>query len=255
MKLGICIPCHYGHIGYLDCVLASIDRQTSPPDVVSISISDMKETPTYKSDKYEIIVTTTPEQKNAAENRNIAATAILHKVDILSFIDADDYAAPRRIEIIRKIFEKEDVDLVLHSYLEWTQELQKKHVNDILPMLNSNTIEEIVLSNNFGSKVILIIPFGEIYIADNSFNFHNAHSSIKTSAFIKQQFPEDEIFHSYEDSHFNYLHYKRGTKILATPLKLSLYSIDSTKDPLVVQLVNMYGNDLNLIKDIHLAHD
>ena len=229
MKIGVCIPCHYGHIGYLDCVLASIERQTVKPDVVSISISDFKGQPlSYKSDKYEIIITTTTEEKNAAENRNIAAEAIISKVDILCFFDADDYMHPLRIEIIKKIFSNFDLDILLHNYFEYTTEFQKKHINDILPLMNTHTMSKIILRNDFKTELNNYLPFGRIFIDDNIYRFHNAHISIKTSKFIEQKFPTSEIlFGCGEDSHFNYLHFIKGTKIYTTPLQLSLYAINT----------------------------
>ena len=230
MKIGVCIPCHYGHIGYLDCVLASIERQTLPPHIVSISISDFPADATkhpYMSDKYEIRVITTPNNKNAAENRNIAALAIIDEVDVLSFIDADDFAAPTRNEIIQSVFLNTNADLFLHNYLLWTTELQNKHVKESLELLNLRDIQNIPLSKNFKTRIEQYTNFGQIYISDNSFNFHNAHVSIKSNCFKKQQFPEDEIIHACEDSHFNYLHYMSGSNIVATPLQLSLYAVSN----------------------------
>jgi hypothetical protein len=230
MKIGICIPCHYGHIGYLDCVLASIDRQTVAPHIVSISISDFPEDttkPSYISDKYEIRITTSSNNKNAAENRNIAAWAIIDQVDILSFIDADDFAASTRNEVIQSVFLNTNADLFLHNYLLWTSELQNKHVKESLALLNLKNIENIPLSKNFKTRIEKYTNFGQIYISDNSFNFHNAHVSIKSNCFKKQQFPEDEIIHACEDSHFNYLHYMLGSDIVATPLQLSLYAVNN----------------------------
>lgn len=232
MKIGVCIPCYYGHFGYLDCVLASIERQTVKPDVVSIHISsypDNLNPPSFNSEKYKLLINTTSKEKNAAENRNLAAKLILNDVDILSFIDADDFCAPRRIEFIKNIFETQAADLVLHSYFGWTTELQQKHVNDILPLLNSNNPDKIILVDTFNYRILPYIGFGQIYISDNSFNFTNGHVSIKSSKFKEQEFPESELlFGCGEDSHFNYLHYKLGSKILATPLQLSLYAINTT---------------------------
>jgi hypothetical protein len=231
MKVGICIPCYYGHVGYLDCVLASITRQTIVPDIVSISISEYPEeqpSPIYNSELFKIVITTTSEQKNAAENRNIAANKIIEEVDILSFFDADDYCAPKRIEVIKDIFENHDTDLFLHSYFEWTQELQKKHVKDILPFLNKTPIE---VTSRFKININPHLHFGQIipcFTYDN-YSITYGNVSIKTSSFSKIQFPEDELLFSCgEDSHFNYLHYKSGAKVLASSEQLTLYSIDPT---------------------------
>jgi hypothetical protein len=255
MKIGVCIPCHYGYIGYLDCVLASITRQTIVPDIVSISISEYPEerpTPIYNSDLFKIIITTTSEEKNAAENRNIAAKKIIEEVDILSFFDADDYCAPRRNEIIKGIFESHDVDIVLHGYFEWTVELQKKHVNEIISELNSNNPKQIILTNNFNYRINPLLNFGQIF---TNFQFHNGHSTIRVYAFKKQQYDDDErLFGCGEDSHFNYLHYKLGSKILATPLKLSLYAIDPNKlnklDPEVEKVMLNYLNNRSLSNNV-----
>lgn len=230
MKIGICIPCHYGHIGYLDCVLTSISKQTLPPHIICISISDFptEAIPTsYMSDKYEIRVITSPDNKNAAENRNMAASSIIDEVDILSFIDADDYASPSRNEIIHNVFSNINADVFLHNFLLWTPELQNKHVEESLELLNSKNFQNIPLSKNFKTRIEPYTKFGQIYISDNSFNFHNAHVSVKSNCFKKQQFPEDEILHACEDSHFNYLHYMLESSIVATSLQLSLYAVSN----------------------------
>jgi hypothetical protein len=229
MKVGICIPCHYGHIGYLDCVLASMERQTVLPHIVSISISEYpqeKEPLNTNSYSFKLLITTTQEQKNAAENRNIAAQKIINDVDILSFFDADDYSAPKRVQVIKNTFEKNDMDIFLHSYFHWTPDFQKKHVNEIIPLLNQ---ENSNVTTKFNIYVNPYLQFGQI-IPDISCPITYGNVSIKSELFKKIQFPEDDILFSCgEDSHFNYLHYKSGAKVLASSAELTMYSTQPNK--------------------------
>ena len=250
MRIGVCIPCHISHVSYLECVLASMNRQTVYPDIVSISISEYpegKEQPVFNSDLFKIVISTTSEQKNAAENRNIAANKIIEQVDILSFFDADDYSAPRRIEVIKHIFENHDTDLFLHSYFEWTQELQKRHVKEILPFLNKSPIE---ITSEFKININSELQFGQIIpcFTYNKYSITYGNVSIKTNSFSKIQFPEDELLFSCgEDSHFNYLHYKSGAKVLASSEQLTLYSINQNKlDPEVQKAMLNYLNNITL---------
>jgi len=120
MKIGIAIPCYKGHIQHLSILFDSIENQTVLPDKVVVSCSstedDVEFIKTYRF-PFEIVVT--PEFKNTAQNRNIAA-AHLMDMDYISFFDADDIMHPQRIEFILKSIElysgDNGVDILLHDY-------------------------------------------------------------------------------------------------------------------------------------------
>jgi glycosyltransferase involved in cell wall biosynthesis len=59
------------------------------------------------------------EDKNAAQNRNIAALKLLD-MDYITFIDADDIMHPERIEILLEVIKKEESDKSYLSASRWT---------------------------------------------------------------------------------------------------------------------------------------
>jgi glycosyltransferase involved in cell wall biosynthesis len=121
VPIGVAIPCYRYHIPALRRCLDSIEQQTVYPVsvVISCSSSYQDEIPDYDY-SFPLKVIVWNEKKNAAENRNIAATELLQNehVRFLNFFDADDEMHPRRLEIIVNSFTDPKIDIVLHSYLE-----------------------------------------------------------------------------------------------------------------------------------------
>lgn len=118
-KIGVAIPCYIGHITNLKYLLDSIERQTRKPDKVVVSCSSINEDITIELPSYSfnLEIIRTVEHKNAGQNRNIAIQK-LKEMDYISYIDADDIMHPQRIEILMKIFEYTDCDIILHNYKE-----------------------------------------------------------------------------------------------------------------------------------------
>ena len=104
MKIGVAIPAYVGHIEKLFQLLDSIQSQTIIPDEVVVSCSSTKKTDfelncyieKLKKYTFSLEIITSEEKKNAAQNRNIAASK-LSDVDYITFIDADDVMHPQRI--------------------------------------------------------------------------------------------------------------------------------------------------------------
>jgi hypothetical protein len=115
MKIGVAIPCYYGHINNLFILLDSIQKQTILPDkvVVSCSSTPFFENKNIYSFPLEIMVT--EERKTAAQNRNICVSKLLD-MDYISFIDADDIMHIQRIELLLEVFKRNNVDIILHNY-------------------------------------------------------------------------------------------------------------------------------------------
>lgn len=91
MRIGVCIPVVARHLPLLTTCLESLNRQTRKPDVVSIRVSEAKALPALPRYSFPVILQHTPEQSCAGANRNGAAYVIQDRVDLLSFIDADDF--------------------------------------------------------------------------------------------------------------------------------------------------------------------
>jgi len=108
MKIGVCIPCYYGHVNYIERMLASISDQSRLPDIVAISISGYPKDigPISYSGNFSVRFIQTSDHKNAAENRNIAARAIINEVDVLyheaTFLDSEEALAGKTMHSTAK---------------------------------------------------------------------------------------------------------------------------------------------------------
>ena len=89
MKIGVAIPCYYGHIQRLYDLLESIEKQTILPDKVVVSSSSTSELKCDKIYSFPLEVIVTECKQNASKNRNVAASKLLD-MDYITFIDADD---------------------------------------------------------------------------------------------------------------------------------------------------------------------
>lgn len=200
MKIGVAIPCYIGHIVSLFNLLDSIQNQTLLPDKVVVSCSSSKDSDfgselyNEKMQSYTFIlqIITSEEKKNAAQNRNIAASQ-LSEMDYLTFIDADDLMHPQRIEILLKTFQENDSDIVLHNYfidVTFENELFKKiPQDDIKIRLDS-------LRQHWSGCIEHIDYY---YINEG---IHHSQVSVKSNIFNKVKFPEEIEYTRREDCIF-----------------------------------------------------
>jgi glycosyltransferase involved in cell wall biosynthesis len=190
MKIGIAIPCYYGHIPNLVYLLDSIENQTCKPDKVVVSSSSTKELFETKQYSFPLEIIITEEHKNAAQNRNIAALN-LDDMDFITFMDADDIMHPQRIEILLKAFQDTDCDIILHNY--FVDNSKFEHIYNINLRVNS----------------LVQAYWGAIIHKDNKYNYvehiHHSQVSIKRNIFDIIQFPEGTEFNRREDSAFCYM--------------------------------------------------
>lgn len=120
MTLGIAIPCTVNHFEFLGDLLEKLSESTVLPDEVSISISSFSSTTNFKNYNFKLKIQTTKDQKNACENRNIAANNLT--TDIISFFDADDLPHIKRNEYIKKSFLSGSKVLVHNYHLDKNRE-------------------------------------------------------------------------------------------------------------------------------------
>jgi len=201
MKIGVAIPSYIGHIDPLFKLLDSIQNQTIIPNKVVVSCSSTK-----KSDfefqcyfeklqqyTFSLEIITSEEKKNAAQNRNIAASK-LSDMDYITFIDADDIMHPQRIEILLKAFQEHDSDIILHNYynIEILDNITKKLETDEID-IRANSLKQ-CQSGCITHK---------IYHNTND-KIHHGHVSIKQTIFNQIQFPEEPEFYTKEDCVFCY---------------------------------------------------
>jgi len=196
MKIGVAIPAYNGHIQSLFNLLDSIQNQTMIPDKVVVSCSSSKDadfdiySEKIKTYTFHLQIIANEEKKNAAQNRNIAASN-LYDVDYISFIDADDVMHHQRIEILLKTFQETDSCIILHNYC---------------------------CGENFDNKFWEKIEHSEIDVRVNSLRQHwsgciehinyvdgnimHSQVSVKINIFNSVRFPEEIEFNRKEDCIF-----------------------------------------------------
>jgi GT2 family glycosyltransferase len=191
MSIGVAIPCYYGHIPKLLNLLDSIENQCLKPNKVVVSCSSTKdEIKLTKNYSFPLEIIITEEHKNAAQNRNIAASK-LNDVDYITFIDADDIMHPQRIEILLKVFKETECDIILHNYF-----------------INNCKFDKI---ENINIRINELVHYtGRIRHLDfnkycNTDQFiHYSQSTIKREIFDIIKYPEEQEFYSKEDCIFCY---------------------------------------------------
>uniref|UniRef100_A0A6C0JEI8 Glycosyltransferase 2-like domain-containing protein n=1 Tax=viral metagenome TaxID=1070528 RepID=A0A6C0JEI8_9ZZZZ len=199
MKIGVAIPAYNGHIEQLFNLLDSIQNQTVLPDKVVVSCSSTKDSDfqlelyseKLKQYTFFLEILTTEEKKCAAENRNIAASK-LSDMDYITFIDADDVMHPQRIEILLKVFQEHDSDIILHNY--YNGEI----VDNILQKIENCSVRNNSLKQCYSGCIT-----HKIYNNTDD-KIHHGHVSVKQSVFNQIQFPEEPQFYTKEDCVFCY---------------------------------------------------
>lgn len=121
LTTSVVIPCSGKHAHYLYALLELYERQTCLPDEVVISLSD---TDQIRSDLVEnlerhawpfrLTMVKHRKQKSAGMNRNLGCAQA--SGDILICQDADDQPHPQRVEIVKFLFERYEIDHLMHSY-------------------------------------------------------------------------------------------------------------------------------------------
>ena len=194
MKIGVAVPCYYGHIQRLYELLDSIDKQTILPDKVVVSSSS---TSVFKYNKeycFPLEVIVTEDKQNASKNRNIAASK-LNDMDYITFIDADDRMHPQRIEFILKSSQEHNSDIILHNYFEsskGTVESFFKNFEEISTRTNT-------LIQGWSGCITHINGY-----SDNIDKIHHGQVTVKRSIFEEVKFPEEREFETKEDCVFCY---------------------------------------------------
>lgn len=194
MKIGVAIPCYYGHIQRLYDLLDSIEKQTIIPDKVVVSSSSTSEFKSNKIYNYQLEVIVTEDKQNASKNRNIAASK-LNDMDYITFIDADDIMHPQRIEFILKGFQMYDSDIILHNYFESSN----------VPSDNffESNKEIKILTHTLARSLSGCITQINGY-SDRVDKIHHGQVTVKREVFEQVQFPEEREFETKEDSVFCY---------------------------------------------------
>ncbi len=123
------IPCVAKHFPYIFTLLQHFQEQTSPPEEIVISVSEIgqiSEDELLRVEEYpwkfEVKFLKHSGKKSAGQNRNLACE--IATGDLIICQDADDIPHPQRVEIVKYIFENYYVDHLLHGiFMEDRQRL------------------------------------------------------------------------------------------------------------------------------------
>jgi glycosyltransferase involved in cell wall biosynthesis len=215
LTIGVAIPCYKGHIEVLRYLLDSIETQTRKPDkvVVSCSSCESSDIPSsYFQYSFPLSILTWSEKRNVSQNRNIAISNL--NTDIVTFIDADDFMHPQRLEVIEQCFLKHDVQMLLHFY-ETNLKRDFLHYSDFPFELNK----------------LYVCPWRSVqhanYLRANI--IHNGQASVRRAVLDRVRFQEGPEFTGREDTFFvgDVLLTYPG-KSAYCPLRLSKYNPSRT---------------------------
>jgi glycosyltransferase involved in cell wall biosynthesis len=193
MKIGVAIPCYYGHIDQLFFLLDSIEKQTILPDKVSVSCSSSQTFENKKTFSFPLEIIVTEEKQNAARNRNVAA-AKLQDMDYITFIDADDIMHPQRMEILLQVLKKEDSDIILHNFYD-----ESEYNASIFDKFHNISIRTDTLVKSWSGCITQVNGYN-----DSIDKIHHSQVTVKKNIFEQVKFPEEVEFNTREDCVFCY---------------------------------------------------
>jgi len=193
MKIGVAIPCYYGHIDHLFILLDSIEKQTTLPDKVVVSSSSTQPFENKKTYSFPLEIIVTEEKQNAARNRN-AAAAKLQDMDYITFIDADDVMHPQRIEVLLEVFKKEDSDIILHNFYD-----ESECNTNIFEHFNNICVRTYTLIKSWSGCITHVNGYN-----DSIDKIHHSQVTVKKNIFEQVKFPEEVEFNTREDCVFCY---------------------------------------------------
>ncbi len=195
MKIGVAIPCYKYHLDKLKRCLDSIEGQVVKPDfvVVSCSSCELSDVPNEYLGHYSypLKILTFRNRQNAAENRNIAAALCKFEgCTHISFFDGDDEMHPQRIQAIRfAISSQPDTDIILHSFLEKKEDLEKPF----------QKYEKVSVALNKLRRA----PSGcAVLEGDWSAPIHHSQNTVKREMWDKVKYREDKDHERKEDAVF-----------------------------------------------------
>ena len=244
IPISVCIPCIPRDTPKLKRCLDSIENQTCIPSEVIIGHSEMNDNSKNKlldqlksySYSFNIVISNIPGKGFAGKNRNRAAMAAKEKY--ISFFDSDDTMHRQRLQIIYELFEKYNVNCIVHCFYWLEKDYNLKNLEDTLQENKHISYEDkdIVKGDILYQLYKKTQPFRKgkyfdikkIRSLKHLKQFHHGHCSIKKEV-IKKVKQREEYSRS-EDTQFindifKYYNSKieKNNVILFIPKELSYY--------------------------------
>jgi len=111
LRASVVVPCAHQHSVRLAELLDHLNKQTRKPDEILVALSGC-EAPALPS-HVRLLHSAAP--CTAGKNRNRASEAATG--DVLIYQDADDLPHPQRIEIVLALFERYEIEHLMHGYI------------------------------------------------------------------------------------------------------------------------------------------
>lgn len=218
MTIGIAIPTYIGHLPFLERLLDSIAKSTVLPTQVSVSMSQGL---LFNDTEYpfDFLYSSFIENKNTAQNTNIAIGKLT--TDIVSVIGGDDMVHPQRNEFLLRAFENEDVDIVVHNFLQSTE---------VCKEFLSSRYDLMELYVNYIDTLYPNIPYPTSSI--KHLDFANGFVSFRRGIWdAGYRYDESPGMEYKEDSYFNRHLVESGYKISYIKQRLALYLKNPYREP------------------------
>ena len=115
LTVSVIIPCTQKHVAHLPALINALRAQTRKADQIVVATSGCAaaELPTLDAD---VVHSSTPCTAGSNRNRGSAAA----RGDVVIYQDADDLPHPQRVEIVAGLFEKYQIEHLMHFYYRLT---------------------------------------------------------------------------------------------------------------------------------------
>lgn len=130
-RVSVLVPCDAKHVRHLSDLIAAYEAQTVRPDEIVVA----GPSGLVGSAAVRIPVQYAPGSGAAGANRNRAAAVA--KGDVFLYQDADDLPHPRRVEIVKALFERYELDHLVHDFFRDLADLRRdRRLDDALARVN-----------------------------------------------------------------------------------------------------------------------
>lgn len=205
LRVSVIVPCSHKHAKHLPELLPQIAKQTRKPDEIIVALSGCGPPDPMAGVRF----VHSKVARSAGYNRNAASEGATG--DVLIYQDADDLPHPQRVEVIAALFEKYEIEHLMHSFIytrgsTWYIAGDSKRFPFPIVM-PPTTIDEAASKSSYRTH-----PAG---------NMTNGEVSILRSVWSAVKWPDH--MGTAEDVGFNQKIFKQFKQTVTTPLPLIVY--------------------------------